>query len=199
MKNLSFALRISAGFALLLVLMVAVAITGSWGVESQYSQVRAMVDGDIALNNAANELRYHMGNLRRFEKDSFINLADAGKVKEYRDKWEASLTGAKDSLKQAQALADAELRGKIDTLGSAMEQYAGASAAWPASSAASWPAPPTPTRRWATTRRTCTAWKAPSTTSSRVPATRPAMSPTCWPTPGRTRYARCGCRLAWRS
>ncbi|SFZ77832.1 methyl-accepting chemotaxis protein [Chitinimonas taiwanensis] len=124
MKNLSFALRIGIGFALLLALMLAVAITGSWGVESQYTRVKTLVEGDIALNTAASDTRYHVGNLRRYEKDSFINLDSAEKVKEYQAKWQESLQKAKASLKQAEGLAGADTREQIVNLSSQMDKYA---------------------------------------------------------------------------
>ncbi|GAB3264544.1 methyl-accepting chemotaxis protein [Chitinimonas naiadis] len=124
MNNLSFAVRIGAGFALLLVLMLAVALTGSWGVESQYTRVKSLVEGDLALNTAAGDTRYHMGNLRRFEKDSFINIGSPEKVKEYRGKWGESLTKAQDSLQRAEGLAGEEDKQRIIQLRGQMKQYA---------------------------------------------------------------------------
>ncbi|MEH6461349.1 methyl-accepting chemotaxis protein [Chitinimonas sp. JJ19] len=124
MKDLSFGLRIGASFALLLVLMIVVAITGSRGVEQQYQQVKALVEGDIALNTAASDTRYHVGNLRRFEKDSFINIDKPEKVKEYREKWDGSLAKAQESLAKADKLAAEEIRQKITALREQMSKYA---------------------------------------------------------------------------
>ncbi|HEY9104322.1 methyl-accepting chemotaxis protein [Chitinimonas sp.] len=124
MNNLSFAVRIGAGFALLLALMLAVALIGSWGVESQYERVKALVEGDIALNTAAGDARYHMGNLRRFEKDSFINITSPDKVKEYREKWADSLAKAQESLQRAEGLAGSEDKQRIGELRGQMQQYA---------------------------------------------------------------------------
>ncbi|MGQ5523033.1 methyl-accepting chemotaxis protein [Chitinimonas sp. PSY-7] len=129
MKNLSFALRISIGFALLLVLMVTVAVTGAMGVQGQYTKIKELVSGDIAINAAAGNTRYHMGNLRRFEKDCFINVDSADKIKEYRGKWEDSLQKAKASLKQFESLANdtnasPETRSRLTTVTSQLDKYA---------------------------------------------------------------------------
>ncbi|QDQ28784.1 methyl-accepting chemotaxis protein [Chitinimonas arctica] len=124
MKNFSFALRIIAGFGLLLLLMVAVALTGSWGVESQYQRVKLLVEGDIALNTAASDARYHVGNLRRYEKDSFINIDKSDKVQEYRKKWDDTIIKAQDSIKRAEGLADDDTKKQIAELRSQMDKYA---------------------------------------------------------------------------
>ncbi|PHV11699.1 methyl-accepting chemotaxis protein [Chitinimonas sp. BJB300] len=128
MKNLSFALRIGIGFALLLVLMVTVAITGTLGVQGQYSKIKDLVTGDIAMNSIAGNTRYHMGNLRRFEKDCFINVESSAKVKEYREKWDDSFQKAKASLKQFEVLLSnpttpPEARTRLSALVSHIDKY----------------------------------------------------------------------------
>ncbi|WP_269532256.1 methyl-accepting chemotaxis protein [Chitinimonas sp. BJYL2] len=123
MKNLSVGQRIGAGFALLILLIMAMAITGNWGVSQQYERVEELMQGDIALNNAAGDVRYHIGNLRRYEKDSFINLDKADKVAEYREKWNDSFGKAKESLALVDKLATSELREHVDGLKTNIAKY----------------------------------------------------------------------------
>lgn len=124
MKNLNVGTRIAAGFALVLALMIAVALIGSWAVDSQYQQVKTLVEGDLAMHDAINNIRYNAGNLRRFEKDCFINLDKADKIKEYREKWSDSLDKARTSLKVAKDLADKDIGAQLTKLSDELDKYA---------------------------------------------------------------------------
>jgi methyl-accepting chemotaxis protein len=83
MKNLSIAARITIGFGLLL---VALAIIGSitlQGLGRIDRRVDEVASHELMFFRDVSELRVHMGNLRRFEKDYFLNIANRDKRGEY--------------------------------------------------------------------------------------------------------------------
>ncbi|WP_374347077.1 methyl-accepting chemotaxis protein [Chitinimonas sp.] len=123
MENISFTARIAGGFGILILLICLMAGIGCYGVNSQYNSVKVMLESDIAVNMAVGETRYQIGNLRRFEKDSFLNVAKAEKVKEYREKWSAAFKAANDSLSLAASKADPSTRTQIDDLLGKIKQY----------------------------------------------------------------------------
>ncbi|GFE83083.1 hypothetical protein GCM10011487_50830 [Steroidobacter agaridevorans] len=53
--------------------------------------------GELRLAQLATELRVDVLQLRRFEKDVFINIETAGKVQSYREKCEESLRDAQQT------------------------------------------------------------------------------------------------------
>jgi len=124
MNQLSFAARISGGFGVMILLIVLMASLGYWGLDRESTEVSTMVNTDIAVNSSVGEARVEVGNLRRFEKDSFLNITDEGKVKDYRSKWAQSLERARAALQAARQASSTELQGKIDSLLDKMQHYA---------------------------------------------------------------------------
>jgi len=104
MRNLTIASRIGLGFFLLLVMLAGTGLLSHLGLNRVEQRVDGVVSQDLRFYNALVDARYHMGNLRRFEKDSFINLAVPAKRDSYEQKWQASLKGANDAIDRAAAL-----------------------------------------------------------------------------------------------
>jgi methyl-accepting chemotaxis protein len=106
MKNLSIAARITMGFGLLL---VALAIIGSitlQGLGRIDHRVDEVASHELMFFRDVSELRVHMGNLRRFEKDYFLNIANRDKRGEYLGKWKDTYNKAQDTVKKlSQSLA----------------------------------------------------------------------------------------------
>ncbi|NWK78023.1 methyl-accepting chemotaxis protein [Aquitalea sp. LB_tupeE] len=131
MKNLSIAARITAGFGLLL---VALAIIGSitlQGLGRIDRRVDEVASHELMFFRDVSELRVHMGNLRRFEKDYFLNIANREKRGEYLGKWKDTYSKAQDTVKKlSQSLSDGSnslsgsLTGPVQKQGELLQAYA---------------------------------------------------------------------------
>jgi methyl-accepting chemotaxis protein len=94
--------RLKLGFFTAFILLLIMSATGYWGIRLLASTSEAMlrVEGKLAENSG--RLRANVLGLRRFEKDSFMNIGSSEKVAEYYTKW-------KEQLDHSQArLADLE-------------------------------------------------------------------------------------------
>ncbi|MCW3480172.1 methyl-accepting chemotaxis protein [Neisseriaceae bacterium JH1-16] len=125
MRNLSIASRISLGFLLLLILLAGAGLVSHLGLNRVEQRVNEVVSQDLRFYNALVDARYHMGNLRRFEKDTFINLANPAKRHDYQAKWQASLKNANAAIDQAAALPlPAQLADQVSALRGRLGAYA---------------------------------------------------------------------------
>jgi methyl-accepting chemotaxis protein len=131
MKNLSIAARITMGFGLLL---LALAIIGSitlQGLGRIDHRVEEVSSHELVFFRDVSQLRVHMGNLRRFEKDYYLNIASSGKRAEYLAKWKETYAKAQDTVgKLSQSLADgnnslsSSLSGPVRKQGELLQAYA---------------------------------------------------------------------------
>ncbi len=83
--------RLKVGCAVALLMIMAVGATGYWQIQSmsQASDSMLHVEGKIAESSA--RLRADVLGLRRYEKDTFINIGSPEKTKEYMAKWQEQL------------------------------------------------------------------------------------------------------------
>lgn len=124
MKNFSIAARISFGFALLVLALIASTVMSLVGFSSIERTVNELTDHDLAFFNRMVDARYHAGNLRRYEKDYFINLGNASERKEYKQKWDTSLAETRKSLEAAAVNPlDAEAGSTLNTLKTQLGTY----------------------------------------------------------------------------
>jgi methyl-accepting chemotaxis protein WspA len=72
------------------VLMLIVAATGFWGIHSTSSNADRLLKGDVQIVEQAAAAQNDVLELRRYEKDIFLNCLDAAKVEEYAGKLKAT-------------------------------------------------------------------------------------------------------------
>ncbi|AXK39171.1 methyl-accepting chemotaxis protein [Crenobacter cavernae] len=101
MRNLSIASRIVAGFVLLLAILAASGLVNHLQLQRIETKVEEVVERDLAFYRDVQEARYHVGNLRRFEKDALINIGDAEKRADYFRRWQQTVAKSRDSLAAA--------------------------------------------------------------------------------------------------
>ena len=77
MKNLPIGLRLALGFAVMLLITLAVAATGYWGVESVADKTDELLAGPAKDSQLAEEMAKHSLGLRRFEKDYLLSLGES--------------------------------------------------------------------------------------------------------------------------
>ncbi|MBV8680648.1 MAG: methyl-accepting chemotaxis protein [Aquitalea sp.] len=102
MKNLSIAVRISAGFSVLLLALAIIGGITMQGLGRIDNRVEEVSSNELVFFQDVSQLRVHMGNLRRFEKDYFLNIANTDKRNEYLGKWKDSYAKAQDTVKVMQ-------------------------------------------------------------------------------------------------
>jgi methyl-accepting chemotaxis protein len=124
LKQLSISAKITAGFAIMMALLIITGIVGLLGMNKQHAVVSELLHTELQFGMIVIEAQQHVGDLRRFEKDTFINLAQPEKVLEYKKKWEDSLDGARSAITKAQKLATSEQNSQLKSLSDSLDQYA---------------------------------------------------------------------------
>src|SRR5215471_18463418 len=94
----SIAKRLALGFGIVLLLLIVVAVTGYWGMESVTKEAVAMLRGESKLSQLADQAKVETLELRRFEKDMLLNLDNKPVMQSYREKWRAQLEDLKANI-----------------------------------------------------------------------------------------------------
>jgi methyl-accepting chemotaxis protein len=87
-KNMKIGKRLALGFGFVLIMLIGIAISGYWGVNSVSNTTITMLQGDSAVVEHSSRARANILGLRRFEKDYFINIGSKDKEEEYIKKWQ---------------------------------------------------------------------------------------------------------------
>jgi methyl-accepting chemotaxis protein len=93
-SNLKIGARLTLAQGCVLLLMAAIAACGMWGLASVSGIAQRLLAQDVQLAQHAADIQSLVLQERRFEKDSFINLADEKKLASYQAKW----NGARNKL-----------------------------------------------------------------------------------------------------
>ena len=86
-RNLKIGARLSLAFGVLLLLMAVAAGTGYWGMEAISNESLDMLHTDAKLERASGRAQVATLELRRFEKDTFLNLKNPAEMDAYVAKW----------------------------------------------------------------------------------------------------------------
>ena len=97
--------RLGGAFAVILLLLLAASGTGLFSVTRIADTTREALETDGALASNAGVVRRLALELRRYEKDVFINLADFQALNGYFGKWSDTVTRLKSVLDEGEALA----------------------------------------------------------------------------------------------
>ncbi len=87
----SIAKRLAFGFGGVLFLLLVVAVTGYWGMESVTHETVSMLRGDSKISQLADEAKIATLELRRYEKDTLLNMDNKPVMQSYQEKWKAQL------------------------------------------------------------------------------------------------------------
>ena len=117
----SIAKRLALGFGVVLFLLIIVAVAGYWGMESVTHETVSMLRGDSKISQLADEAKITTLELRRYEKDTLLNMDNKPVMQNYQEKWKAQLAQLRtivhdldgrissDSSKQLVAAMDREI------------------------------------------------------------------------------------------
>jgi methyl-accepting chemotaxis protein len=86
--NINIGKRLGLGFGLVVLLVFALGGAGYWGISSIAEATGELLSHEAKMVEYSNELSVTVNEMRRFEKDTFINIDSAEKVEEYVKKWQ---------------------------------------------------------------------------------------------------------------
>jgi methyl-accepting chemotaxis protein len=124
MKNLPIGMRLALAFLLMLCITGAVALSGYWGTERIAGTALAMLAGEAQLAGRADDARASALELRRYEKDYFLNIGTPEKEAEYERAWRKAGDQLREMLRAIEKLAGEEEVAEIRQLGRDHEAYA---------------------------------------------------------------------------
>jgi len=87
LNNMKIGTRLLLSFGLVLLLLIAVAGTGYWGVKEVEGTTDTMLQTEGRLAEYSSRARANILGMRRYEKDLLLNIADTKKTDEYFQKW----------------------------------------------------------------------------------------------------------------
>jgi len=112
-NNLKIGKRLALAFGFSIVLMAVAGLTGFWGLSQTVQTTYGILHHDAKLMQEASQAQVNGLELRRYEKDSFLNIGDRQKSADYADKWNkehAQLDANLNTLEQVTTLpADKDL------------------------------------------------------------------------------------------
>jgi methyl-accepting chemotaxis protein len=125
LQQISIGKRLSLSFAFVLLFVIVVAAAGQWALTTSVDAAVDVLTIDFGVNAAANDAHIATLDLRRFEKDYFINIGDGEKETEYLGKWNDSRQTLDEKLGAIEKLGvDDESRDAIRLIRSDMNEYA---------------------------------------------------------------------------
>src|SRR5215472_7554893 len=98
LKNMSIGMRLAIGFGLVVVLLVAVALSGYWGLEGITAETLKVLNGDAKLVTLSARVKSTTLELRRYEKDTELNMDDPQVRNDYVIKWRDQRQKLQDAL-----------------------------------------------------------------------------------------------------
>jgi methyl-accepting chemotaxis protein len=104
LKKFSIAKRLALGFGVVLFLLLIIAVTGYWGMESVAHETVSMLRGDSKVSQLADEAKITTLELRRFEKDTLLNMENKPVMQSYQDKWKTQLAHLRSIVNELNGL-----------------------------------------------------------------------------------------------
>jgi methyl-accepting chemotaxis protein len=124
LMNLRIGQRLALVLGCVLAITAAIAGAGWWGMAALHAAAGRALGGDVRLAQQAGEIQMLVLLERRYEKDAFINLADAEKLSEYAAKWHDTRVRLAKAIDRARALElDAEDARGVAQLGAHLAAY----------------------------------------------------------------------------
>ncbi len=106
----TIAKRLALGFGVVLFLLLVVALAGYWGMESVTRETVSMLRGDSKISQLADEAKITTLELRRYEKDTLLNMDNKPVMQSYQEKWKAQLSTLQSTV--------SDLDGRVSSDGS---------------------------------------------------------------------------------
>src|SRR5260221_5736453 len=98
LKNMSIGKRLAIGFGLIVLLLISMGLSGYWGLEAITRETLKVLEGDAKVVTLAARAKATTLELRRFEKDTFLNIEEVQVRGAYAAKWDAQRQKLRDTL-----------------------------------------------------------------------------------------------------
>jgi len=98
LKNMSVGKRLAIGFGLIVVLLISMGLSGYLGLEAITRETLRVLNGDAKIVTLAARVKATTLELRRFEKDTELNMDDPQIRMDYVSKWRAQQQKLHDAL-----------------------------------------------------------------------------------------------------
>jgi methyl-accepting chemotaxis protein len=86
-NNLKIGKRLALAFGVSIILVAVAGLTGFWGLSQSVDTTYGILHHDAKLMQEASAAQVNGLQLRRFEKDTFLNIGDQQKEADYSEKW----------------------------------------------------------------------------------------------------------------
>src|SRR5262245_61630166 len=124
LASMSLGKRMGLAFAILVALVLTTAGIGYWGIRSIADLTENILSVDVTAADESGQAQASSLDLRRFEKDYFLNMGDPGKQEEYLAKWKDSKAQLEDHLQTLGGLPLSYLaHQKVDAMRTALAGY----------------------------------------------------------------------------
>jgi methyl-accepting chemotaxis protein len=90
-SKLTIGTRLYIGFCIVLLFIVVIGGASYWGMGKMAFYINDLANVDGTLMDNSQRSRANINMMRRYEKDLFMNIGDAGKMEDYKKKWDAAL------------------------------------------------------------------------------------------------------------
>jgi methyl-accepting chemotaxis protein len=124
LSSINIGKRMGLAFATLVALALALAGSGYWGLSNVAATAEHILDVDVAGADMAGQVHSNALELRRYEKDYFLNLANQKERDEYLQKWQASKEQMVQRLDKLNGLLDHDTeRNRLAGMRTALAAY----------------------------------------------------------------------------
>jgi len=124
LSSMNIGKRMGLAFAVLVGLALALAASGYWGLQNVTATAEGILTVDVVAADTSGQVQAATLNLRRYEKDYFLTMADAGKRSEYLTKWKAEQQTLLSLLDKLATLINTdEQRAKLAAMRAALSGY----------------------------------------------------------------------------
>ncbi|HKW64165.1 MAG TPA: methyl-accepting chemotaxis protein [Candidatus Acidoferrum sp.] len=126
LKNMSIGMRLAIGFGLIVLLLVTIAFSGYWGLEGVTGETLKVLNGDAKIVVVAARIKATTLELRRYEKDTELNIDDRQVREDYASKWKEQRQKIREVLAELDKFQlSSEDRGAVKSMTEDMDVYEG--------------------------------------------------------------------------
>jgi methyl-accepting chemotaxis protein len=124
LSSISIGKKIGLSFATLVCLALILAVTGYWGLSKIAVTARRILDVQVAIADGAGQVQATALELRRYEKDYFLNIADVSVRDSYLQKWKNEHRNMQARLDRLGGIVQGESeRAKVRAMRAALAGY----------------------------------------------------------------------------
>jgi methyl-accepting chemotaxis protein len=124
LSSMSIGKRMGLAFSVLVALALSVAAAGYWGLTNVAKTAETILDVDVAGADLSGQVQATALDLRRYEKDYLLNIADPVARAQYLSKWKASYQTEQDLMNKLGRLLDTDAeREKLAAMRNALAGY----------------------------------------------------------------------------